>query len=238
MKMGPRTADLMRRFGNEWKQGQHVVVSGGTGSGKTMLARSILQERIKRGGFVIVFVSKLNPDKTILEQYKGFTRWTEFKKNPGPHESKVLLWPDTKGKSAREALPIQKKVFGDAFDGLSKVGKWTVLIDEGLYTCAPEFLNLAQPLAMAHALGRSSHLTLITNTQRPSHLPLIIYGSASAAFVAQTPEDVDMRRLANLSARQSSKALGERIKQLPRHEFLFIPCHYDSLDIEQVNFKK
>lgn len=237
MKLGPVASDQLRRFGATWKQGEHVLVSGATGSGKTILARQVYNARIQRGGFVVVMVCKLREDRTITDEYKGWTRWEEWKKNPSPHENKVLLWPKTdKLKTMRDMRNKQREVFGHAFDSLAKTGKWTLGVDEGLYTCSPQFLNLSEELAMLHALGRSSKLTVVTLMQRPANVPLIVYGSASHAFVGRTREAADLKRLAELNGRETSRALSGRLAELGRHDFLWVPVATDG-EPEKLNLK-
>lgn len=236
--LGPVARDQMRRMSSVWKQGEHVIVSGATGSGKTLIGRYIDDIRLQRGGHVVVFICKLLPDETITEEYKGWTRWTKWKKRPNPNDKRILLWPDTsKGKTLREKREIQREVFRDAIDALSKEGKWTVDFDEGLYMCAPEFMNLGQELAMLHALGRSSKLTIITKMQRPSHVPLIIYGSASHAFIGRTREAVDNKRLAELGGKTSAKDLSGMIASQGRHDFTWVPVAPD-WDPEPFNLGK
>lgn len=236
--LGPVARDQMRRLSGTWKQGEHVIVSGATGSGKTLVGRYISDIRLQRGGHVVVFVCKLKPDETITEEFKGWTRWTKWKKRPSPKDTRILLWPDTsKAKTLQEALQIQKDVFRDALDELGKEGKWTVVFDEGLYMCDPRFVNMAQELAMLHALGRSSKLTIVTMMQRPSHVPLIIYGSASHAFIGRTREAVDNKRLSELGGKTSAKDLSAIINSQGRHDFLWVPVAPD-WDPEPFNLGK
>jgi energy-coupling factor transporter ATP-binding protein EcfA2 len=222
---GPTAKIQLARLAREWRQGEHLLISGGTGSGKTTLARRIGDIRAeKTGGTHLVFVCKLTPDETITRDYRNYTRWESWRKTPRPGENRVLLWPDTDSvKTVKGKRDLQRAVFAEALDGLASVGRWTVQIDEGLYFTNPSMLGFADELAILHAMGRSSKLTLMTLTQRPSHLPLILYGSASHAFVGQTRESGDAKRMAELGGQDGSKALMERISGLDRREFLWIP---------------
>jgi hypothetical protein len=205
------------------------LVSGATGSGKTALARHLIEIRAKNRGHVVVFCMKPNEDRTLVEDYAGFERWKHWKKRPASWENRVLLWPDVKKAKGNkdEILKIQTEVFAEAFDGINHSGHYTVQIDEGLYTTSPSFLNMAGELAMAHAMGRSARLTMVTLTQRPSHLPLILYGSASHAFVGRTREVTDQKRLAELGAKEGARTLAQTISDLGRHDFLWIPVAPD-----------
>lgn len=227
MRPGPETLKQLNRLRSTWEQGEHVLISGATKSGKTALARHIVQLRADNGGSVVVFVAKPNEDKTITNDYKDFHRWKSFRK-PNSWERRVLLWPDTsKLKTDAEKLRHQKEIFLDAFDKINDKGKWTVQVDEGLYTVSPTFLNMGDNLAMSHAVGRSNNLTMVTLVQRPSHLPLIVYGSASHAFVGRTREAGDQKRLAELGAQETSRELAAKIARNGRHDFTWIPVAPD-----------
>ena len=228
MRPGPETLKQLNRLRSVWKQGEHILISGSTGSGKTALARHIVQLRHDNGGHVIVFVAKPNEDKTIREDYREFTRWKSFKKRHPAYENRIILWPDTKHcKTTAEVKAHQRNVFLEAFDQINKTGRWTVQIDEGLYMVSPQFMNMSDDLAMSHAVGRSNDLTMVTLTQRPSHLPLILYGSASNEMVGRTREQADQKRLAELGARESAKELAQRIAAQGRHDFTWIPVAPD-----------
>jgi len=223
MQIGPRSREQLARLGQSWEQGQHMFISGGTGLGKTTLARPVIQHRIDRKGFVMVMVCKIKPDRTILDEYRGFTRWERFKRNPNRWENKVLLWPDLEGMPFSKALPIQRSIFSDAYDALSEIGYWTVVTDDALYVSSNRFLRLSDALAGLQVMGRSSGLTSVVLAQRPSHIPLEIYDSMDHAFIGATREDLDSKRLANLGGRQSAKEIQQQVSRLPKFNFLWVP---------------
>lgn len=229
MQPGPRTRAQMARLGRVWEQGEHILISGATKSGKTALARHVVELRAKRNGHVLVFCMKPLEDETITRDYKGFTRWKHWKDKPASWEKRVIVWPDvSKAKGDKTLIKsMQREVFTEAFNGINHAGHYTVQIDEGLYTVHPSFLGMADDLAMAHAIGRSGRLSMVTLTQRPSHLPVILYGSASHAFVGRTREAQDQKRLAELGAKEGAKILSNLISEQGRHDFMWIPVAED-----------
>jgi len=236
MKIGPIATQQMSRLGMTWQQGGHVLITGGTGSGKTRLAREIIQERIKRGGFVVVFVCKLD-DATISNDYRDFKRWKTWKSKPRLDENRILLWPNVQGKPLDEALIIWKREFKHALDEIGRSGKWTVQIDEGLFVSSPSYLNLSHELGMMYQLMRSMRGTMITLAQRPAHLPVTIYANIEHAFVGRASELPDLKRLADLDGPTNSRELQKIISQNGRHDFTWIPVG-PGWQPEQVNLTR
>lgn len=237
MKLGPVSLMQMKRLGATWRQGGHVLITGGTGSGKTLLARQVIEQRIIREGYVVVFVCKLKPDDTFTENYRGFTRWKTWKKRPSVSENRILFWPAVEGKTMTEATRIFKKEFAYALDEISKVGYWTVVFDEGLFISSNAYLGLADQMGMMYQLMRSARGTMITLAQRPAHLPVAIYANIEHAFVGRASELPDLKRLADLDGPQSSRELQRVIAGNGRHDFTWIPVG-PGWPPEQVNLRR
>jgi|SRR6478672_5911195 len=224
LTIGPQSQEQLDRLGQVWKQGDHVILTGTTGGGKTTLGRHILNERLRRGGNVVVFVGKFLPDETILEEYKGFTRWTTWHNTRKVWEDKILLWPETsKIKSVLDKKKHQRAVFEDALNKLANTGHWVVDIDEGLSTCSPTELNLGNQISTMSREGRSGKLTLIVKAQRPSHLPLVLYSNASQIFAGQTGLPQDQKRIAELNTKDPHKEVISKLANLGEYEFLWLP---------------
>ena len=240
VKIGPRTREQFMRLSMEWKQGDHCLVTGGTGSGKTALARQLDEIRIRRGSSVIVFICKLKPDKTIEDYYNkrdGWVRWTTWKKRPNMTETKILFWPKVEGLSPPDATALMKREFTHALDEIGKQGLWTVHLDEGLFITSPSYLNLGPTVGMMYALMRSSKGTLITLAQRPAHMPVSIYANLSHAFVGRASELPDLKRLADMDSVTNSKVLQRMINQNGKHDFIWIPIGSDSAP-ERINLMR
>lgn len=235
-ELGPLARTQLGRLAVQWEQGEHILVSGGTGSGKTRLTRSLLNARLRRGGHVVVLFAKLKPDDTITEHFSDFVRWKTWKRRPKVTENKVLLWPDVEGREVEDAARIMHEVFLTALREIGRKGDWTVVIDDGLFITSPHFLALGQTVAMMHMLVRSAKGTLVTLVQRPAHIPVTIYPNLSYALIGRASERNDVTRLAEMAASMGARDLSRQIRANGTHDFTLITVG-KPFDPEQVNLR-
>lgn len=201
-----------------WAQGEHVFISGPTGSGKTTLAKSVLEKR----GHVIGFGTKAH-DPTLKNEYKGW-QFVEHISDVEPWMNRVILWPKPKRKEDTDAwLQRQRKAFADAYNVLLKATGWCVFVDELAYMTNPKFGGVGRQIEMMHYIGRSAGLSAISLAQRPAFVPLAVISNTSHAYIAQTHLSSDLKRLADLGG-VDQKSLSRTVTALPtRHDFVYQP---------------
>lgn len=207
---------LMSRIRTTWAQGQHTVVIGPTGCGKTTLLRDLLKHR----KYVMFFGTKLYDDSYDKLLADGFRRYSQFAQVPA-WCNRAMLWPKIpKTTALREIYAMQRQAFAPALNQIFHERGWTVVLDELHYICNQ--LRLEPEAAMFHHQGRSSNLTMVDGFQRPANVPLVVYGSASHVFVWKTKQvDTDGKRLADFGG-ASRRDMEENLQDLERFEFMYI----------------
>ena len=193
-----------------WKQGEHVLVIGRTGQGKTTLISKIIDRR----EHVIMFATKVY-DPVLQKQFKGFHVLDEWKKPPS---NKIMLWPRTKT-NLRDIMDLQRDVFQNALNDVFHDRGWCLVVDEAHYMSND--LGLGQELATYYHQARSSGISVVTGVQRPAFIPVIAYGSTSHAFMGRINEPSDVKRLTGLGG-VDAKELGQHLLTLPKHEWVYV----------------
>lgn len=208
----------------EWEQGQHVLVAAPTGAGKTTLVAPLVRKRAA----VVVLVSKPR-DNTIRDVFPRERGWERIEEWPPPAGARrVLLWPRM-GKNLIETLPRQRDAFSKCLNAIAREGRWCVVIDESHYTCDPAYLGLGKEVAILHHMGRSSGVSMVDLTQRPSWIPKILYSSVSHAYIGRTRDRDDLRRLSDLGG-IDSREVASQVSALPsRYDYLYVNPHGDAV---------
>lgn len=206
-----------------WRQGEHVLVAGPTGSGKTTMAAQLLNMR----SHSIMFVSKIHDPifKSDFRGWKRIERWP--KRGLQPWDTRILLWP-RRARTIGDTLRNQREVFREALEAVFRQGNRCVCIDETLMFADPKFLGLGSPLGLLHYFGRSSGTSLLTLCQRPAWIPKVIYSSVSHAYIARTRDRLDLRRLSDLGG-TDVREVERQVMTLPtRHDFLYVNSQGDA----------
>lgn len=146
--------------------------------------------------------------------YRKIKTWADKR----AYDEKLMLSPLERG-TPDEIRERQREEFGRTLSEIYQDRYWTVGIDEAAWLS--ESLKLGRPIGDLHHIGRAYGVTLISATQRPARLPVIIPQSATYAFTAKTMRKDDLARLAELGGdvRETRNAIDSLRGQ---HDFLFI----------------
>jgi hypothetical protein len=109
-------------------------------------------------------------------------------------------------------------------DILLRKGHWCIDIDEEHYMCTT--LGLSREVTDILEQGRSALISMWNNTQRPSEIPLATYVNSQIAFLFQSQEEYDVKRLGKMRNKHTTAlemmANIERLDSYNTHEHIFL----------------
>jgi hypothetical protein len=196
--------------GQVFKQGEHILICGTTGCGKTTLASEILLDR----KFLVTFKTKVKDDSYKKLRVKEIQSWPPKAWQTTRVMVAAKVTPDIEATIARREW-LYKRVFGH----LSLDTGWTIYCDETLYQI--ETLHMSTHIAALHEQGRSAGETMVLATQRPSRIPLLVYSGTTHFFVFNTTFEDDVKRLADLGGIRR-KELAVAIQSLDKHSYIYV----------------
>lgn len=196
-----------------WKAGEHMAISGMTGSGKSVLM-SLLTTKTRR--HYIVFKSKA--DDT---EYPGSTLIKKAKQMKGQKHQLVL----------RPKFEEQREQFAEALELVWKEGGWTVDIDEYYYVDYELRLRLLlnRLLTQGRAPGK---ISVCLGMQRPSGVSRFGIGEASHV-ISFSVEGRDAKILQDAT----NRSFAEVVTSLPRHHFAWFYVPDRSIWVGTVDMK-
>lgn len=207
-------------FKNKWKQGQHVLLAGPTGSGKTNVAQDIREFR----EYVVILANKKN-DETLDSYSKDYKRTDKWP----PHYSEQLILFWKKPKNIDDLIGMQKaiyKVMSDIFI----VGGWTIYFDDIAFISGT--LRMDRQLRMMYTQVRSNNTSLVASVQRPFRVPVEVVSQSSYILLFRTQDERDIERVAQESG-QNTYLLKKQAKEIGDYEFLFIQHGKPPIHVEK-----
>ncbi len=219
---------LRSRLARDWEPGQHVTLVGPTRSGKTHIALELLE----MCRYKLVLATKRKDPLVSQLRAHGYTitgdlweiQWNGAKTEP--LQKKVVFWPTFPERmDTRQRLDAQAKLMARALDWADKTGGWAVLLDETMWM--HKNLKLERELSSLWFQGATQGLSVLANSQRPSHVPRLAWNQATYFFIFQTQDKTDLDALREISSGFPREMIEETVKGLDfyKHEALFIDAH-------------
>lgn len=212
---------------DEWEQGQHAILLGKTGSGKTTMALELMRQRIRRRGAYTAALGTKPRDKTLRDTGWPIVRaWPPTYAQMQTHH--VIYWPPyTRPSTARQSTAPAVSHF---LDELMLEGGWTLFVDEMAYLV--ETLGLRHVLDEYWNAGRSSGLSLIAGTQRPYWLSRSAVSQGDWVICFRINDEEDRERAARILG---GKRYIEAIASLRGHECIIARTINDTAVITELD---
>lgn len=212
-------------FSQSMKQGEHVSLVGATGSGKSVcgieLCKLVAKRKARDGRPARVVVLADKPrDDTIMRLHTR-DKWPIIKKWPPNYgDEHVIVWP--KGGDPSQMHRRHRAVFLPLLEAIYQEGGTYVYIDEAAYfeDTPPSGLGMRGTMSQFWRAARSNKVSMISATQRPTHVSRLMWSEPSWLFVFKVEDEEDLKRVAQLSGDKMS--VWRIVPQLGGHEFLCI----------------
>lgn len=184
----PRTEFLAECW--EYKAGEHVSIIGPTGSGKTYIAYELLAHSatVELPAFIMVMKPR---DETTLKfakrmKYRVVRSWPIPLSiwNPGK-KAGYIIWP-AHSRDPEMDDERHERIFRNLLRDSFVKGDRIIFADETV--SLTKEMHLERDLTRIWTKGRSMGCGMWAATQRPAHVPLVMYDQAEHLFLAYDPD--------------------------------------------------
>jgi hypothetical protein len=224
----PRVAwdEFMRLF--KWNQGEHVILIGPAGRGKTTLAGLILPMR----RFVVALDFKGDDPSLKRWGWETLDEWPPpgLEQRMQPHERKL-----PGGRVRQEVDPVRlrlsppartradwaasRPVFEECLDDIFAQGRWCVYTDELLIATGTKFA-LGDTIEDLVVSGRSRGISMVSSTQAPRWIPKVTYDQATHLFIWPVRDFSGLERVEEITG--WGRVLRSTLAQMPKHDVLYV----------------
>ena len=229
--------EVAPEFIDTWQQGDHLILLGKTGRGKSTFAYDVLQRRYEQAwANVCAFITKKRDVTSSDLEWDRIVDWPPgFKERRGPiprqdrvPHSRLMLWPPY---TRASTFPADvRPTFLHALDEIMEEGNWTLYLDEAAYIV--QSLKLRTSMDELFTQSRSNGITLLAGSQRPVWV--------SRAQLSQHCWVACFRIGDSEESTRAAEVIGNRdryrdvIANLGEHEFLLANSVTDKAIISQI----
>ena len=210
-----------------WKPGEHILIYGTTGRGKTTLAGYLLPLR----KYVVALDFKGDDPGLLRWGWPSSPQW------PIPNERRLLTPRVEQRRGRRVAVvdPIRVRlappvitredrglaaeVFESCLEDVLRVGRWCVYVDELLLAVDRREYDLEDPIRRILVSGRSRGASIVNSTQSLRGIPARAYDQPTH-FIMIPPRDwYGIERLEEVTG--LGRGLRPLLGGLGKHDFLY-----------------
>lgn len=204
-----------------FRQGDHVLLLGTTGTGKTHMALTLAEFRE-----YAIFLATKRRDPLVAElESKGWTIQRDLKLeyiDSKPRHGHIVYWPPL-----NEKLPLKEQNVKQAADlreaiqYVERHGKWALVVDE--YVWVDGKLKLRDEMETLLFRGRTAKTSVIACAQRPAWISRFVYSQSDHIFFWRTNDHEDLKRLGDISGIDRKLAMDEITSlDTESHEALYV----------------
>lgn len=197
-----------------WEQGEHVVLVGPTGVGKTELGIDLL---LRRRWGVFFNTKRIDATQDLLLGH-GFRRSRDGIINPQASARWIVSPPWTR-KSFGRTDEVHREIYSRALIEAFWQTAWTCLIDELEYI--NKDLGIVKPVDKLLRQGRSQRNTMILGTQRPRNVTLHAFEQARHVFLWRQDDLENVKRAAELAGINRHEVM-RIMPSLGKHDVLYV----------------
>lgn len=204
--------DVFVRSNLNWRPGEHFGLIGPTGQGKTTMLLNVLPLH----PYVVVFGTKPK-DPTMDRLVKsGYTKMKYWRSLDARNIPRRVVWPDAR---RIDSVNVQRHVFNDAIERIYREGNWTVAIDELWYFT--NILKFDLYVKLYYLQARSTNISLLAATQRPSSVPLEMYDQSTHLMFWRDNDRRNLDRLSEINSRDAA-LVREIVRNLEDFQVLYV----------------
>jgi hypothetical protein len=197
---------FQRWFSEQWEPGQHVVLVGPTGSGKTTTAVQICSLR----PWVLACDIKGGDETLAKSGWPRITKWPLsgklYDEIAEGREFRAIIGDSARGSAAMDR---RRRLIHRVLNDVWQQGGWTIFVDDlQLLTDTRRSQNLSLQLEEFLVAARDAKVSIVSNLQAPRRVPRAASDQASWLVTFLTRDTDVVNRLAEMAGRPREEIRG------------------------------